>query len=45
MTDVILTGRNAPGVLIEVADLVSEVKDVKHPFHDQGVVAQPGVEF
>ena len=45
MTHVILTGRNAPDVLIEVADLVSEVKDVKHPFRDQGVVAQAGVEF
>ena len=45
MTHVILTGRNAPDVLIEVADLVSEVKDVKPPFRDQGVVAQAGVEF
>ena len=45
MTHVVLTGRNAPDVLIDVADLVSEMKEVKHPFRKQGIVAQPGVEF
>ncbi|RJE86672.1 cob(I)yrinic acid a,c-diamide adenosyltransferase [Paracoccus onubensis] len=44
MTHVVLTGRNAPPVLIEAADLVSEITVVKHPFRE-GIKAQPGVEF
>lgn len=42
---VILTGRNAHPKLIELADLVTEMKEVKHPFKDQGVIAQRGIEF
>ncbi len=42
---VILTGRGAPAALIEQADLVTEMKLVKHPFREQGVKAQPGIEF
>ncbi|MCX7594891.1 MAG: cob(I)yrinic acid a,c-diamide adenosyltransferase [Fischerella sp.] len=42
---VILTGRGAPTALIEYADLVTEMTLVKHPFRDQGVKAQPGIEF
>ena len=42
---VILTGRGAPAALIERADLVTEMTLVKHPFRDQGVKAQPGIEF
>ena len=45
MTHVILTGRNAREPLIEIADMVTEMTDVKHPFRTQGVVAQAGVEF
>ena len=45
MTHVVLTGRNAKDELLDVADLVTDVKEVKHPFRTQGVVAQPGVEF
>ena len=44
-THIILTGRGAPQALIEQADLVTEMKLVKHPFHEQGVKAQPGIEF
>ncbi|MGF1566467.1 MAG: cob(I)yrinic acid a,c-diamide adenosyltransferase [Nodosilinea sp.] len=44
-THVILTGRNAPPALIAAADLVTEMTLVKHPFREQGVKAQPGVEF
>jgi len=44
-THVILTGRGAPAGLIEVADLVTEMTLVKHPFREQGVKAQPGIEF
>lgn len=45
MTHVIVTGRNAPDALIEVADLVTEMTLVKHPFREQGVKAQEGIEF
>lgn len=44
-THVILTGRGAPASLIEVADLVTEMKLIKHPFKEQGIKAQPGIEF
>ena len=40
----IVTGRNAPDALIEVADLVTEMTMVKHPFRS-GVKAQAGIEF
>jgi cob(I)alamin adenosyltransferase len=42
---VILTGRGAPAELIDRADLVTEMTLIKHPFRDQGVKAQPGIEF
>ncbi|MDO5704473.1 MAG: cob(I)yrinic acid a,c-diamide adenosyltransferase [Paracoccus sp. (in: a-proteobacteria)] len=45
MTHVVLTGRNAPDLLIEAADLVTEMTEIKHPFKAQGVKAQRGVEF
>lgn len=41
---VICTGRNAHPRLVEAADLVSEIKDVKHPFH-QGILAQRGIDY
>lgn len=44
MTHVVLTGRNAPQALIDAADLVTEMTQVKHPFR-AGVKAQVGVEF
>ncbi|MFV0299251.1 MAG: cob(I)yrinic acid a,c-diamide adenosyltransferase [Hyphomicrobiaceae bacterium] len=44
MTHVVLTGRNARPELIELADLVTEMELVKHPFRT-GIKAQPGVEF
>ncbi len=42
---VILTGRGAPQALIDRADLVTEMTLVKHPFREQGIKAQPGIEF
>ncbi len=42
---VALTGRGAPPSLIEKADLVTEMTLVKHPFREQGVKAQPGIEY
>ena len=44
MTHVVLTGRNAAEDLIEIADLVTEMALVKHPFRS-GIKAQIGVEF
>ncbi len=44
MTHVVLTGRNAKDEIIEIADLVTEMELVKHPFRS-GVKAQKGVEF
>jgi cob(I)alamin adenosyltransferase len=43
-THVIITGRNAKAELIEIADLVTEMEQIKHPFR-AGVKAQAGVEF
>ncbi|WP_428627791.1 cob(I)yrinic acid a,c-diamide adenosyltransferase [Sphingopyxis sp.] len=45
MTHVIITGRNAPQTLIDAADLVTEMAQVKHPFREQNVKAQAGIEF
>lgn len=44
MTHVVLTGRNAKPELIDLADLVTEMTLVKHPFR-AGIKGQPGVEF
>ena len=45
MLHVIVTGRNAKEPLIEAADLVTEMTQVKHPFREQNVKAQKGIEF
>ena len=42
--EIILTGRGATDELIEMADLVTEMKKIKHPF-DKGVAARRGIEF
>ena len=42
---VVLTGRGAPAEIIELADLVTEMKLIKHPYREQGVKAQTGIEF
>ncbi|HZC96873.1 MAG TPA: cob(I)yrinic acid a,c-diamide adenosyltransferase [Bradyrhizobium sp.] len=44
LTHVVLTGRNAKEELVAIADLVTEMTLVKHPFRS-GIKAQPGVEF
>ncbi len=45
MKHVIITGRHAPKELVELADLVSEIRPTKHPFKEQGIKAQAGIEF
>lgn len=42
--DLILTGHHAPKRLIEMADLVTEMKEVKHPYQ-QGILAKRGIDF
>lgn len=44
MKHVVVTGRNAPDALIEAADLVTSMDQVKHPYRE-GVKAQRGIEF
>ncbi|MDM8521479.1 cob(I)yrinic acid a,c-diamide adenosyltransferase [Anaerolineales bacterium HSG6] len=41
----IITGRYAPPALIEFADLVTEMRAIKHPFQEQGIRAQAGIEY
>ena len=41
---IILTGRNAKQELIDAAHLVTEMREIKHPFHE-GIYAQKGIEF
>jgi cob(I)alamin adenosyltransferase len=43
-TNVVITGRDAPEELVEVADTVTEMRKVKHAF-DQGIKAKKGIEF
>ncbi|MGB2698522.1 MAG: cob(I)yrinic acid a,c-diamide adenosyltransferase [Candidatus Zixiibacteriota bacterium] len=40
----VLTGRGAPKKIIQTADLVTEMKEIKHPYR-KGILAQKGIEF
>lgn len=44
-THVVITGRHAPDALIGMADLVTEMRLVKHPYREQNIGAQPGIEL
>ncbi|UCF43481.1 MAG: cob(I)yrinic acid a,c-diamide adenosyltransferase, partial [Planctomycetota bacterium] len=44
LVEIILTGRGATEELTALADLVTEMKDIKHPF-DKGASARRGIEF
>ncbi len=44
MVHVILTGRNAHPMLVELADTVTEMREVKHAYQ-KGILAQRGIEF
>ena len=43
-THLILTGRNAKPEILERADLVTEMREIKHPFH-KGIPAQRGIDY
>jgi cob(I)alamin adenosyltransferase len=45
MLHLIITGRDAHPALLAAADLVTEMRAVKHPFAEQGIRAQKGIEF
>ena len=45
LTHIVLTGRGASKKLIDSADLVTEMKLIRHPFKEQGVKAQEGIEY
>lgn len=42
--NVVVTGRYAPDALLEISDLVSEIKAVRHPY-EKGIPARPGIDF
>ncbi len=42
--ELVITGRYAPKELIELADIVTEMKQIKHYYDDQGVMARDGIE-
>lgn len=42
--ELIMTGRNAPDELVEMADLVTEMKEIKH-YYNKGVAARKGIEY
>jgi len=44
MLHVVLTGRNAHPAIVELADLVTEMREIKHPYQ-KGIVAQRGIEY
>ncbi|GAC1458807.1 MAG: cob(I)yrinic acid a,c-diamide adenosyltransferase [Ktedonobacteraceae bacterium] len=45
MLHIVITGRDAPQELIEYADMVTEMREIKHPYKLQGIRAQKGIEF
>ena len=42
--ELILTGRYAPSAILKIADLVSQIKEVKH-YYKKGIKARKGIEF
>ena len=43
-TNVVLTGRDAPDALIEIADTATEMRNIKHAY-EQGVLAKKGIDY
>ncbi|MGC9064889.1 MAG: cob(I)yrinic acid a,c-diamide adenosyltransferase, partial [bacterium] len=43
-TELILTGRGAPEEILQEADLITEMRKIRHPY-DKGVKAREGIEF
>lgn len=43
--EVVVTGRNAPAALLDKADLVTEMRELRHYFTEEGLQARKGIEF
>ena len=43
--NIVITGRGAPEELVHAADLVTEMRMIKHPYREQGIKAQAGIEY
>jgi cob(I)alamin adenosyltransferase len=43
-TNVVLTGRDAPAEIIEIADTVTEMRKIKHAY-DRGITGRKGIEY
>ena len=44
-THILITGRDAHPEIIALADLVTEMREIKHPYNTQKIKAQPGIEY
>ena len=44
-THILITGRDAHPEIIALADLVTEMREIKHPYNTQKIIAQPGIEY
>ncbi|AZR74578.1 cob(I)yrinic acid a,c-diamide adenosyltransferase [Anoxybacter fermentans] len=44
LVEIVMTGRNAPQEIVEIADLVTEMKMIKHPF-EKGIMSRWGIEY
>ncbi len=45
LPNIVITGRNMPEVVVEYADTVSEIQEIKHHYVSRGIPAQKGIEF
>lgn len=43
--EVILTGRYAPKEILDMADLITEMKEIRHPFTEKNIEARQGIEY
>ena len=43
--NVIITGRDAQPQLIKISDCVTNMDEIKHPYNDQGILAQKGIDY
>ncbi|KXS40178.1 MAG: cob(I)alamin adenosyltransferase, partial [Candidatus Frackibacter sp. T328-2] len=44
-TELIMTGRGFADEILAAADLVTEMKAIKHPYQDQGITSRRGIEY
>ena len=44
-TEIVVTGRYAPQALLDMADLITEMKEIRHPFTEKQIEARQGIEY